>query len=391
MSDTGTMTSSALAGIYRDHAEYTQVYLDMSVDTADPPGVQDERRTSVLDRLALAGSPQRDLDCVADVLATATAGPSPFCLFVLVRDGVVVVEEVLPGLAVEPEITSYGPLPDLVPLLKAQPLEFTYLTVETARDGGEVQLFRAGSRVAESEDHVQGRTDTLHKIKGGGWRHDHMQNHAEEIWRQTQSELASTVDDIVRTRRPRLLVVAGDIRARQLLEQELSEASRAILSIEPTNTRADGSTDSALPDRVDEEIERILNDDKQAVLDLLALHDGRGDNLVELNFGGVILALAAGQVDTLIVDSDRLREKQALALDAEPWVASAPEDALGARILGPVPAQLALCRAALLTDARVLFTDSFRVPDGQDAVALPNEASAAAILRWRTGPPVPGT
>ena len=372
MSDTGTMTSSALAGIYRDHAEYTQVYLDMSVDTADPPGVQDERRTSVLDRLALAGSPQRDLDCVADVLATATTGPSPFCLFVLVRDGVVVVEEVLPGLAVEPEITSYGPLPDLVPLLKAQPLEFTYLTVETARDGGEVQLFRAGSRVAESEDHVQGRTDTLHKIKGGGWRHDHMQNHAEEIWRQTQSELASTVDDIVRIHRPRLLVVAGDIRARQLLEQELSEASRAILSIEPTNTRADGSTDSALPDRVDEEIERILN-------------------LVELNFGGVVLALAAGQVDTLIVDSDRLRERQALALDAEPWVASAPEDALGARLLGPVPAQLALCRAALLTDARVLFTDSFRVPDGQDAVALPNEASAAAILRWRTGPPVPGT
>ncbi|KQX07642.1 MULTISPECIES: baeRF2 domain-containing protein [unclassified Leifsonia] len=405
MSDTGTTTSPSLASIYRENERCTEVYLDMSVDTSDPPSVRDERRKSVLDRLTRAGSPQSDLDAVVDVLATADYGSSPVCLFLLVRNGEILIEEVLPGIAQQSEIVSYGPLPDVTPILKAQPLDFTYLTVETSRDGGEVRLFRAGSRLPETESHVQGRTDTLHKVKGGGWRHDHMQNHAEEIWRQTQAQLAGRIDEIVRTRGPRLLVVAGDIRARQLVENELSEASRAILAVEPTNTRAGGSTDEALTERVNAEIERILHDDKQAILDLLALHEGRGDKLVELGMGAVVAALAAGQAATVILDSDRLSERTALALDAEPWIATAPEEALGAGILGSVPAQLALCRAALLTDARVLFTDSFTVDDGDadadadpdadpntDAadITLPNDAPAAAVLRWRTGPPVPG-
>ena len=74
----------------------------------------------------------------------------------------------------------------------------------------------------------------------------------------------------------------------------------------------------------------------------------------------------------------------------EPWVAAAPEEALGVEVIGPVDAALALVRAALLTDARVLCTDSRTAPDGEDVVALPHEADAAALLRWRTGPPVPG-
>ncbi|MCU1544879.1 MAG: hypothetical protein JWM50_2744 [Microbacteriaceae bacterium] len=385
-----------LAGIYRAGGDYSQVYLDMSVDTSDPPGVREERRKSVLDALARAGAPEPDVDAVTDVLATGATGPSPSCLYVLVKDGEILIEEVLPGIAGEQETVSFGPLPDLAPLLKMQPLEFCYLVVETARDGGEVRLFRAGSALPESLEHVQGRTDTLHKVKGGGWDHNHFQNHAEEIWRQTQSQLATTIDEIVRQRSPRLIVVAGDIRARQLLADELSEAARAILAVEPTNTRADGSTDEALPERVNAEIERVLASDKAALLDRLNLHEGRGDNLVELSYGAIVVALASAQVDTLILDSAKLSDREALALDAEPWVASAPEEALGVTVIASVPAQLALTRAALLTDATVLFTDTFPGADAGDPesddrdVTLPRGASAAAILRWRTGPPVPG-
>jgi hypothetical protein len=385
-----------LAGIYRAGGNYSQVYLDMSVDTSDPPGVRDERRKSVIDALRGAGAPEADIDAVTDALAAGPTAPSPACLFVLVKDGEILVEEVLLGIAAEQESVYFGSLPDLTPLLKMQPLEFVYLTVETARDGGEVRLFHAGSAAEETVEHVQGRTDTLHKVKGGGWRHDHLQNHAEEIWRQTQSQLATTIDEIVRDRGPRLIVIAGDIRARQLLANELSEASKAILAVEPTNTRADGSTDEALPDRVNAEIERILAADKEALLDRLNLHDGRGDNLVELSYGAIVQALASAQVNTLILDSAKLSDREALALDAEPWIANAPEQALGAGIIGAVPAQLALVRAALLTDARVIFTDIFPGADDGDPesdqrdIVLPKDASAAAILRWRTGPPVPG-
>jgi hypothetical protein len=391
MADATTRASVDLAGIYREGGNYCEVYLDMSVDTSDPPGVKDERRTSVLDTLRKLGAPTDDLDAISDVLATGNTAPSPVSLYVLVKDGTVRCEEVLRGRVVGRESVTYGPLPDVSPLLRTHALDFTYLVVETSRDGGEARLFRAASFTAESEEQVQGRTDTLHKVKkGGDWRNDHFQNHAEEIWKQTQSQLASTIDEIVRLQSPRFIVVAGDIRARQLLVDELAPASRDIVTVEPTNTRAAGSKDDALLDRLDAEIARVLAADKQEVLDKVNLHDGRGDNLGDLNFGAIVQALASAQVDTLIVDSERLQERTLLAVDGEPWIAAAPEDTLGAPVIASVPAQLAMIRAALLTDARVVFTDSYSAPDQADRITLPQDAPVAAVLRWRTGPPVPG-
>lgn len=380
-----------LADIYRSNEACSQVYLDVSVDTSDPPHVVEERRKAVIDRLRRDGAPEADIDAIVDVMATDETLPSPACQFILARNGEILVDEWIAGLAVEPETISFGPLPDLTPLLKSQPADVAYLVVETSRDGGEVRLYHAGSAQAEADEHVEGRTDMLHKAQVGGWRQDKNQDHVEEIWRQTQSQLASTVDELVRTRQPRLLVVAGDIRARQLLADELSEQSRSILSIEPTNTRAEGSSDEALHEHIEAELARVLAEQKLDVIDRIQMHEGRGDNLVELRFGAIVDALAAAQVDTLVLDSDALRDRTALALDAEPWIATAPESALGAQVIGTVPAQLALVRAALLTDAVLMFTDSITVPDSEDAVTLPDEAAVAALLRWQVGPPVPGT
>jgi hypothetical protein len=392
MADIATQANQTLARIYREGGNFSEVYLDMSVDTSDPPGVKDERRKSVLDELAKSGAPQADIDAVSEALTTSDTAPSPVSLYVLVKDGKIELEETLRGIVVGPERVAYGPLPDLSPLLRTHALDFTYLVVETSRDGGEVRLFRGISPTAETEEHVQGRTDTLHKVKkGGDWRNDHFQNHAVEIWKQTQSQLAGTVDEAVRKHAPRFVVVAGDIRARQLLVDELAPASRAIVTTEPTNTRAPGSNTDALVERLDAETARVLAADKMALLDRLNLHDGRGDNLGDVNFGAIVQALASAQVDTLIIDADRLSGRELLALDGEPWLASAPEETLGAPVIATVPAQLALIRAALLTDARVVFTDSFTAPEEQDHITLPREAPVGAVFRWRTGPPVPGT
>jgi hypothetical protein len=392
MTDRATQANHSLARIYREGGNFSEVYLDMSVDTSDPPGVQEERRKSVLDALAKAGAPQADLDAVSEALTTSETAQSPVSLYVLVKDGKIEFEELLRGIVVGTERVTYGPVPDVTPVLRTHALDFPYLVVETSRDGGEMRLHRGVSPTAESEERVQGRTDTLHKVKkGGDWRNDHFQNHAVEIWKQTQSQLAGAVDEAVRKHSPRFVVVAGDIRARQLLVDELAPASRAVVTTEPTNTRAPGSSSDALEDRIEAETARVLAEDKLALLDRLNLHDGRGDNLGDTSVGAIVQALASAQVDTLIVDSDRLRGRELLALDGEPWVAAAPEEALGAPVIATVPAELALVRAALLTDARVMFTDSYTAPEEQDRVTLPKDAPVAAVLRWRTGPPVPGT
>jgi hypothetical protein len=87
-------------------------------------------------------------------------------------------------------------------------------------------------------------------------------------------------------------------------------------------------------------------------------------------------------VDLLILNDKALADHQLLALGAEPWVASAPEQSLGAEVLGQVPAPAALIRAAALTDASLLL-----VPDG----VLPHGIDVAALLRWPTGPAAPGS
>ncbi|WP_291041210.1 Vms1/Ankzf1 family peptidyl-tRNA hydrolase [Herbiconiux sp.] len=378
-----------MSDVYRRTGPWCQVYLDVSVDTGDPPSVIEERRISVVDRLRAQNASDADVDAVVDAMATLRGEGGEHCLYLLVNGGEIVVEELLPGRAVEPESVVVGPVPDLVPLFEHRPPEIRCLVVETGRDGGEITLYRLGASAPEQREAHQGRTDTLKKVQAGGWRHDRFQNHAEEIWRQTQAELAEMVDRIVRERRPSLLVVSGDVRARQLLEQELAEESRRLLSVLPVDTRSEGSNPAALDEHIEHEIARLLAERKDEAADLIALHAGRGDNEVETTVGGVVHALASAQVDTLLLDTDRLRDRELLALAAEPWLAASPEEALGAEVLASVPAPVALVRAAVLTDASVLFTDSRRVPDDVDLVEPPTGSGVAALLRWPTGPAVP--
>ncbi len=418
MSSTGTAHTEALADVFRRGGNWSEVYVDVSVDSGDPAQITATRAESVSDTLRRAGAPDSDVETVEQIIREDPGASGPASRFLLVHDGTVAVNHVLAGVPVGQEVVSYGPVPDVVPLLRHKHEGLFYLVVETSRDGGEVRLYRAGEADAVSEDEVKGKSDrfSLHKAKAGGWRQSHNQSHAEEIWKRTQSELATTIDDIVRKRHPRLIVAAGDVRATQLLAEELSPESQAILSLEPTNTRADGASDEALTDLVNQELERVLEEETSDAVDKLAIHKGRGDNTVELSSGAIVMALASAQVDTLILDMSRFEEENTLlALDAEPWIASAPEDALGAGVLGDVPAPVAMVRAALLTDAKVLFIDPANnaadeindqddadesadadsdtetdVGAGTETAELPDGVAVAALLRWRTGPPVPG-
>jgi len=419
MSSTESATTDTLADIFRTGGNWSEVYLDVSVDTGDPTQVTATRAESVSDTLRRAGAPDSDVEAIERIMREDPGVTSPVCRFILVQDGTVAVNQVLVGVPVEQEIVSYGPVPNVVPLLRHKPEGLSYIVVETSREGGEVRLYRAGEADAVSEDEVKGKSDrfSLHKAKAGGWRQSHNQSHAEEIWKQTQSDLATSIDDIVRKYRPRLLVVAGDIRATQLLAEQLSSESQAILSLESTNTRADGASDDALIDHVNDELDRVLEEDTIDAVDKLAIHMGRGDNTVETSAGAIVMALASAQVDTLIIDTARMGDNTLLALDAEPWIASAPEETLGAAVLGDVPASVAMVRAAVLTDAKVLFIDPTRSADDEvaenadandgaiadedadtgagdsdaEAGELPDGVAVAALLRWRTGPPVPGT
>jgi stalled ribosome rescue protein Dom34 len=208
-------------------------------------------------------------------------------------------------------------------------------------------------------------------VKGGGWAHLNQQEHVEELWKQNQQELSAEVDRLVRDVRPRLLIVAGDIKAAGLLLDALAPASREIAVELQTNVRSGGTDDSLLETFVGKQLTELERRQRAEAIDLLRTRVAQERAAGDVGVRGVTEALRQAQVDTLFVDDAALQGETLLALDDVPWVARAAEDAGPAGIVGEVPAVEALLRAALLTDARILT-----------ASHLDTGAGAAALLRW---------
>ena len=368
-----------LTEVMRRPGRWSTVYLDLSQDRENPEGLQESRRRAIRDRLVQAGASTAAADSVFARLAEPTGLPSPFCRYLLVRDDAIEVDEAIPGTPVGEESVTVRPIPLIASLVRSGVEDFAYLVVQVSRDGGDIEVRRTGAFFPELSNTMTGRTDTLHKVKSGGWAHLNQQQHVEAIWKQTQSELATEIDRLVLEHRPRLLVVAGDVRARGLLLDALADRSRSIAVELPKDTRSGGADRSLLDDFTEQQIGALLERDQRDLLDLLHTRLAQPRSAAGSGLGTVVDALRQAQADTVLLDVDALDGQTLLALDDVPWIATSEEDAVAAGIVGTVPAADALVRAALLTDATVLEARS------ADLGAAP----AAALLRWPADVPAP--
>ncbi|WP_210505582.1 Vms1/Ankzf1 family peptidyl-tRNA hydrolase [Naasia sp. SYSU D00057] len=357
----------------REGGSWITVYTDASMDTSDPRGVAQARRRSVLDRLKAEGVPGEQLATLGDALEGTDGMPSPITRYVLMHDGEIVCNLLFPGAPNAPELAEVGPAPRLVPLVTARTEEFVYLVVEASRDGGDVSVFRSTQVIPEVTEQTQGRTDAIKKFQGGGWAHLRFQHHTEDIWRQNETELAAVVDRLADEHGARLILLAGDVHARQLLVEQLAIRNKELVVQLNANTRPEGASEETLDAFVDEQLDKLRAADEAADLDRLRQELGRDGGAAERGVGSIVHAVRQAQVDTLFLDPAALEDRTLLALDAEPWVATAPEDAEPAGILGSVPAADALIRAAALTDANVRIVSGPVMPDG---------SGVAGTLRW---------
>ncbi|BDI22477.1 Vms1/Ankzf1 family peptidyl-tRNA hydrolase [Herbiconiux sp. L3-i23] len=373
MADAGAGVKERLSELVRTPGPWVSVVVDVSGDRSDPAGLAASRRRSVRDALGKEGAPDGLIDRIEDALLEPLGMPSPLTRCLLAHGDRIDFADAIPGTPPVEELAAYGPLPLLVPLLRQRRLEMCYLVVEAGRDAGDIALYRTGSVAAELTETVQGRTDSLPKVQMGGWSHLRWQHHSEEIWKQNETQLAAAVDALVLEHRPRLVVVSGDVRARQLLLDAFAPATRALVEELPVHTRADGASPTVLQEFVEQRIDALCAADLDSRLDRLRQEVGRGDSSGVTGVGWVVHALRQAQVETLFLDPDSLGDRTLLALDDVPWVATAPEDAAPAGIIAPVPAAEALARAAIITDADIRFVTASQLPGG---------GGAAALLRW---------
>ncbi|MEV7606884.1 Vms1/Ankzf1 family peptidyl-tRNA hydrolase [Paenarthrobacter sp. NPDC089322] len=368
------------ADLYRQPGPWCSAYVDASTGTVDGLETTDVQPDNVRTALEGQGASKEDLDAMDGAIQPAKGEPAPISRFVLVRQGEVVLNELLPGALVGQEIISKDEVPNLMPLLKHQPGGFAYVVVEASRDEAEIRLYRAGAPDVEESQHVQGDDDSINKVRVGGWSQARYQRHTEQVWRRNADQVAQEVDQLVREHQAKLVVLSGDIRARQLVEDQLSEESKAVLSTIDAHTLAAGSDRQKFDDEVNSLVARQWAVEQQNLMDRLAEQEGQANPQSATGIGAVVHALQQAQVDVLILDAGSLADHHLLALSAEPWVAASEGESLNADVVGKVPAPVALLRAAALTDAQVEL-----VPSG----ALPERVPVAALLRWPTGPEVP--
>ncbi|MCZ2403794.1 hypothetical protein IV498_11500 [Paenarthrobacter sp. Z7-10] len=367
------------AQLYRKPGPWCTVYAKVSTGTVDSLRSSELLPDHIENFLHKAGASKTDMAALKDVVWPVEGEPSPVSRFLLVRQGNIELDEVLPGAAGQEE-TKVAAVPDLLPLLKHRGKDFPYVVAEVDRSGGEISFHLANRRTAVSANAVEGSRENITKLPGGGWAQGKYQHRTEEIWRRNADEVAGQIDRIVEASNARLLVVAGDMRARDLVINQLADRSRSVVVVVDANTRGGGADPKSLREKVDERIAEVVARRQQEILDKLAEQDGQPNALAVTGLGAAVHALQQAQVEILLLDDTALTERTLLALDAEPWVATAPEEALDAAVLGEVPAATALLRAAMLTDAEIAV-----VPPG----ALPGGGALAALLRWPTGPRVP--
>lgn len=365
--------NEGLAELYRRPGSVSTVYADVTQAGEDPRRTSTIRHRTLHEALAAAGAPSGDADTIVELVEEPPGVPGKVSRLMIVRDGKVEFNEVLPGEPLGELMASYGPVPSLIPLFTQRPRDLSYVVAEVGRDGGEIRLFRLSQADPVAEEDVQGDTEYITKVQVGFLSNSRYQRDTEEIWKRNEGQVADAIDEIVRDSSAELLVVTGDVRARQLLVAQLAPATRDILAVVPTNTRPGGATTRELEEDLDRHIASILAQDEYDALE--RLESGRGEGLAEIDFAAVVRSLQQGQVEVLILDPAGLSGTTLIALDREPWVAATSADALGAGELGEVAAADALARAATLTDARVVVVSHGELPDG---------STAAALLRWST-------
>lgn len=371
------MSDARLKELLSRPGPWTSAYVD---GPGALPQVEEEAlRRSVRERLEEAGAPEEDAVAMETALATRNGLPSPSTRVVLASAGSVELDQGFVGARIGPERLDHAPVPTLLPLSRHLGAATRYLVVETSRDGADIHLETAGRGHSDADGEIAGETDDITKVQAGGWSHSAYQRYAENTWKSNQEEVAAAVSELIRRHHPEFVALAGDVRARQLLTDALTDTERALVVDVDAHTRADGADSTELDSAIARSLEERERSAVGEVRDRAAADSGSGG---ATGLEEVVAALQQARVDTLLLDGRMLDdERTLLVLDAPPWVARDEAESLGADVVARVHAAEALARAAILTDARVLVEDD--EPMAEDA---PRESRAVrdpvAVLRW---------
>jgi hypothetical protein len=370
------MELSFLRGLYDTPGPWASVYMDATHHTEDARAALKIRwkdlRESLQDQdvdkptlraLEAELIDDRTLRALDTTEVEVTPHPGQHGLALFAAGGEVRYAEML-NVPPASDSAQFEPLPHLTPLLVDRGEHIPWLRVIVDRVGADVQ-----DRAHEIIKAEGSRSYPVRKPNRGGWSQDHLQRAAENTWQHNAKEVARQVDQQAMSIGAEVIVVAGDVRAAQLLVDELPERWRDKVIHTEAGSRARGSDLGPVEEVTRQAIERYVGRRKSSVID--RFRQGGGESAI-VGPRAAVAAVERRQIDTLLMDPDGIAKTE-LWIGSDPAQLAASEDELrqlGVTEIRRAPADDALVRAAAYIDAELVLVspDDVRLDDGIGAV-----------------------
>jgi hypothetical protein len=367
------MDVSFLQPVFEAPGPYATVSADVTHTTENADTELELRVRGITERLAEQGAPDAVVETVRSRLLEGNAGGEAGTLkgraLIVDSSGSVVLDQALVDAPLR-EVATWSPSPELVPVLRQLPGRIAHIVVIADRVGADITYFGAPGQ-AEEEKTVEGDDFQIQKVQVGGWAHHRYQHNAENKWIHNAEEVATQISSMVRRLSPRFVLVAGDIRARQILTDRASDLWSDLIVSMDEGGRAAGADREPVDRRMAELVAEHEARECAEVLEQVQAAAAHGLSVTGKD--KVVDALRKNQVETLVL-ADQPGDDTLLVGGSplELGVNQHDMDALG--VHGEVvPADRALLAAVVATRADVVV-----VPRS----AMPDDVPVAAVLRY---------
>jgi hypothetical protein len=344
------------------------VYLDTTSATTDPRGQIDLRWKNARRHLEDAGADAATLDAMEATVAESHGGGDALAMFA--TGGSVLHHSRWPDAPIE-DLARWAPLASVGQVVAWRQSMAPHLVVQVDRVGADMVVFRPGEPEVEAE--VSGDDLHVQRSAPGGWSQRRFQQRAENQWESNAGEVADHLVELFDMASARLVVVSGDIRARQFLKESLPARVLDVLE------EVDGGREEEADERIAEETGRLVAtavaSDTVALLAKFREERGQDDRSSD-GVPATVEALQRAQVETLLVGDDPADDRSLWFGPDGVHLAMDPETLAELGVTSPQEGRLpdVLIRAALASggDVRIVPMTAENGPTDE----------VGAILRW---------
>jgi hypothetical protein len=376
---------SFLRELYQRPGPWASVYLDATHNTADGDQAVGLRWRGLREQLAAQGADEETLaamdlavnsgqaiDTVPSVGPPAGSGRVGLAVFA--AHGRVALAQPLPRPPVR-ESATWSRRPQTGPLVAGAAEQVRWVRAVVDRSGGTLTAADAGHLRIDRDVPTTERYPT-HKSGQGGWSQLNFERSTVTVWDRNVHSVVDAVTDAADRMGADVVIVAGDVRARQMLIDRLPKRMAGRVVESDVGNRAPGGDPSTLDNVTAEAVARVARDRRMELLDRYRMDLSRGR--AREGVAPVSEAAWHASMDVLLLSDDSQFASSGPPLqvwidpDDPRAIASDPAVLRDVGVSGPERenAVAALIAAAAAEDAEVVTVDPSeqRLTDGIGAI-----------------------